>query len=122
MTMTMTMTMNEKKKWEIWLAKVHFDDYPEIFKVRPVLLTSSEADSDGNFVCLFITSKEKKGPKDYTIRKWKEAGLKKESTITSRILKIPPKDFGKKKVGQLSLSDIWEVEARWTENWIRRFE
>lgn len=64
--------------WEIWLARVKFEDSPEI-KERPVVITSS-----GNVfvVALKVTSTAPRNVwGEYQILEWQYAGLDHQSTI-----------------------------------------
>lgn len=69
--------MNE---WEIWLAKVSFEDNPNVIKNRPVLILQNNT---AIFISAKITSHAPRNdfPGEYKIIEWETAGLKKESTI-----------------------------------------
>ena len=87
------MTTLPLNKWDIWLAKIAFEDAPEIIKNRPVLVINNNTFL---VLSLKITSHS---PRDnysgeYQIIKWREAGLLKPSTIrTSKKLFLPPDKF-----------------------------
>lgn len=67
-------------KWEIWLAQVAFEDFPERHKKRPVLVLQT-----GTVVILStkITGHEPRSYcwGEYKIIDWRGAGLVKQSTI-----------------------------------------
>lgn len=95
-------------KWEIWLAKVKFEDEPNKVKERPVLVISPEQ----CFILSFkITSHKPRynDRLDYPIKKWAEVGLQKQSTIRiSKLLQLIKKDFTHK-IGRLHPIDILAV-------------
>jgi hypothetical protein len=79
-------------KWQLWLARLHFMDKPQISKRRPVLVI----DVDGNEATVVkITSHEPRDePGEYAIIEWREAGLLKPSTIrTSQIFRLSLNDL-----------------------------
>lgn len=96
-TMT-TLSMNEIQEWEVWRAKVRYEDDPKKSKKRPVLVIPSERNSYDGIACLKITSQGKKIEIDYTIPNWKELGLTEGSTILigREPLWIPRKDLIKR--------------------------
>jgi len=97
--------MNNPVKWEIWLAKVKFEDQPKVTKTRPVLVIDKQM---GYVISLKITSHPPRNnfEKEYEIIGWKQAGLDKVSTIrASKILKMKDKDFVHK-IGRLGAADI----------------
>lgn len=65
--------MNE---WEIWLAKVSFEDNPNVIKNRPVLILQNNT---AIFISAKITSHAPRNdfPGEYKIIEWETAGLKK---------------------------------------------
>ena len=98
--------MNE---WEIWLAKVSFEDNPNVIKNRPVLILQ-------NNTAIFISAKIKSHaprndfPGEYKIIEWETAGLKKESTIRlSKLLPLQKQDFIHK-LGKLQALDQFNVQ------------
>jgi len=61
---------------QIWLTYLHFIDYPEIGKVRPVLIVNNNI-NEATAVVVKITSKPpRKDSGDIAITDWKSAGLK----------------------------------------------
>lgn len=98
-----------KNKWDIWMAKVAFEDEPNKVKERPVLILE---DGTAYTIVLKITSKEKRNEKEYQILKWKEAGLSKPSTIRiGKRLQLFDSDFTRR-LGKLSAYDIIEVTKK----------
>lgn len=96
-------------KWEIWYAKVKFEDNPSVVKERPVLVIENRGDYC--IVALKITSHEPREGYDneYGIQQWAEAGLKKTSTIRgTKFLKLTLNDFVNKR-GMLQTADILQV-------------
>ena len=79
--------MNKPQIWDIYNADVFFEDKIEK-KTRPVLVID-----EINYICLSlkITHNTKRvGIDEYTIVKWKEAGLDTKSNV--RISKLIPLD------------------------------
>lgn len=92
-------------KWEVWFAKVAFDDNPTKMKERPVLIID---DRNCCILSLKITSHMPRTnfSGEYSLVKWKEAGLHRQSTVrTSKRLKLIEKDFVHK-IGRLHPVDI----------------
>jgi mRNA interferase MazF len=105
--------MTTPNKWEIWLAHVMFEDGTAL-KKRPVLVISPEL---AYIISLKITthSPREEFEGEYQIIKWREAGLKKQSTVrVSKILKMTANDFIHK-IGILSPNDAYEVQILWDE-------
>lgn len=98
-----------KKKWEIYLADVPFEDMPQS-KVRPVIVLE---DSVLVVDCLKMTSQPPR-PGEYVLKEWKAAGLLKPTTVRiSKRLALKPCLF-RKRIGSLQLADILEIEKRLT--------
>jgi len=108
-------TMNKPKQWEIWTAQFAYEDAPNIKKFRPILVIENK-----EFYPILgakITSHKIRNnyPGEYSIKKWKEAGLTKESTIRlSKRLLLEEIDF-KEKIGRLSPIDILGVQEKFKE-------
>ena len=68
------------QKWEIWLATVYFDDNPTQAKNRPVIVIDVTALYI--YVAIKVTGTAPRAgyPKEYAIKNWLYAGLKKPST------------------------------------------
>lgn len=95
------------KRYDIFLAEVPFDDV-EGSKVRPVLILDERVYL---ISCLSITSNTSR-PEDYVIRQWKEAGLRKPSSI--RILnelELEPSMLDRR-IGSLQPIDIIGLQNR----------
>lgn len=96
------------QKWEIWLANVRFEDKPDEYKLRPVLVIDKE---NIYFLSFKMTSHK---PRDnyfgeYSIQFFQEAGLKKPTVIRlSKKLLLLEKEFINK-IGKLHPYDINEV-------------
>lgn len=96
------------KRWEIWWAKVKFEDSEEV-KRRPVLII------DSNIVAIaFKMTSTDRGdrPPNYQVREWKEAGLTKETSIRlDKVLRLKPNDFDSK-IGELTERDKLIISNR----------
>lgn len=95
------------KKWDIYLANVPFEDIPQS-KCRPVIILD---DSAILVDCVKMTSKPPRSG-EYILQKWKEAGLKKETTVRiSKRLALSQTSFIKH-IGSLHPVDIIEIAKR----------
>lgn len=95
--------------WEIWWAKVKFEDDPSMIKERPVLVISVE---NASYISLKMTSSEPRPDfqGEYQVVEWKQAGLTKPTVIrSSKVLELFKRDFGTK-IGNLPLQDILNVQ------------
>ena len=95
-------------KWELWWAKVAFEDDPAKSKVRPVLVI---APGVAYILSLYVTSKDARTyvEGDHKVRYWKESGLGSPSTIrTSKKLRLVSADFTGK-IGRLHHADVRAV-------------
>lgn len=102
--------MMPPKKWEIWLAKVKFEDDLSIVKDRPVLVIDKNTFL---FISLKITSHAPRTNCDgeYEIIYWQQAGLRKQSTIrVSKHLDLIESDFIHK-IGRLHPQDVLNVQT-----------
>lgn len=82
------------QKWEIWLATVYFDDNPTQAKNRPVIVIDVTALYI--YVAIKVTGTAPRAgyPKEYAIKNWLYAGLKKPSTARcSKIIQIPKSEM-----------------------------
>lgn len=94
-------------KWDVFLADVPFEDIQES-KLRPVIVLE---DAIVLVDCLKMTSQL---PRDgeYVLKMWKEAGLKKPTTVRiSKRLVLNPSAF-RKRIGSLHPIDIIEIQKR----------
>jgi PemK-like protein. len=93
------------KKWEIWRARVVYDDDIRQYKNRPVLIY----DDQKIYVLSFkITSHAPRSnfPGEYRIKQWHIAGLDGESTVRlSKAIHLKDQDFIGQ-IGRLHRSDI----------------
>ena len=94
-------------QFDIYLAEVPFEDI-DGSKIRPVLILENKAFL---ITCLPITSNTSR-PEDYVIKKWKEAGLIRPSSI--RFLSMIDLDPSMilKRIGKLEPIDIIEIQSR----------
>ncbi|MDR1358791.1 MAG: hypothetical protein LBJ48_05505 [Coriobacteriales bacterium] len=95
----------------IYLAKVYFDDKPDVYKVRPVVLIDK---AEALFLVLKITSSIVQGePQSYYLNNWRECGLNVPSSVVlSHLYQIPPEDlFCDRHLGSLCKSDIQAIKV-----------
>ena len=96
-------------RWEVWYAKVAYEDDITKVKERPVLVME-------NRICYVLSLKiTSHAPRanfsgEYSLVKWKEAGLHKQSTVrTSKRIRLIETDFIHK-IGRLHPVDIIGIE------------
>ena len=105
----------EIKPYDLWFAKVAHEDEPEVCDDRPVLVIDEKK---GIYAALKITSTKPRQDfwGEYTIKKWRQAGLSNPSTIRiSKFLRLETDDF-RRKIGTLRMVDIIGVQNY--INWI----
>lgn len=96
-------------RWDIYFANVPFEDVPQS-KPRPVIILD---DSVVIIDCLKMTSQPPR-PGEYVLQYWKEAGLKKPTTVRlSKRLALQPSAFIRR-LGSLHPIDIIEIQKRLT--------
>jgi hypothetical protein len=96
------LNMTAFKAWEIWLARVVFEEIPES-KTRPVLIIPVEG---SGLVQVKLTGTPPRDQFEHRIICWRKAGLSKETTIrTSKLSEIKDEDLIRK-IGDLSAPDI----------------
>ena len=97
------------KQWEIYWAKVRFEDSPEV-KTRPVVIINANIVA---IVCLKITSQNRGDePPEYSIREWQKAGLPKESYIRhDKYIRLQREDLVEK-IGRLDEKDQLILQHR----------
>ena len=91
-------------------AFVYYEDNPLIGKIRPVLVISPE---EIFVLSLKMTSHPPRYsyPGEYSVIKWKEAGLSKPTTVrASKILKIRYEDIIRIR-GRLDESDMFQIRV-----------
>lgn len=97
------------KRYEIWWARVKFEDSPEV-KKRPVLIWN-----DCAFVLIAykMTSTDRGDNRDeFKVEYWKEAGLTKETTIRiTSVLRLEKADLVSQ-IGELDYRDRLRFELR----------
>lgn len=95
------------EKWDIYLAKVSFEDNPDEAKIRPVVISSN-----GNaFIVAFYTTSQspKPGYPCYTIKHWQQAGLNRQSNIRlDKAIKLPHTAIISR-IGRLTDQDIMHI-------------
>ena len=93
-------------QWSVWTARVYFEDQPEVYKVRPVVIYNETA-----FCCtsLKVTSKEKNDCFHVPIIQWSKAGLDKPSWIdVSKTIRLPKEQLIEE-IGVLDTEDVLSV-------------
>ncbi|MCL2226264.1 MAG: hypothetical protein FWB97_01350 [Oscillospiraceae bacterium] len=89
------------KKWELWLAKVKYEDDPNTVKIRPVLIVAPQ---EVLVIAFKMTGTER--IQDYKVKDWQGAGLDKETFIrVSLRLALQEHDLSSK-IGMLQPNDI----------------
>ena len=96
------------KQYEIWRAKVRFEDSDEV-KERPVLIWNSAA-----YVIAYKMTGTDRGDDadEFQVRYWKEAGLDKPTTIRIRKLLRLTEDDLIRIIGVLDKRDQLRFELR----------
>lgn len=95
------------KKWDIYLAYVRYEDIPG-GKKRPVLVVDDD-NTAYPISCLKMTGQPRRDG-EYTLIKWREAGLHKETTVRiGKRLNVLEADFIAK-IGSLDPVDILKIE------------
>lgn len=91
-----------KNQWDIWSAKVYFENDPAQFKNRPVIVLDEDT-----FLCtaLYVTSKEKDERYAYKLLDWEGAGLKTQSYVKLEPIELNSSDFNSY-IGTLRNIDI----------------
>lgn len=95
--------------WEVWFAKVKFEDNPQIVKNRPVLVLEN---NQCYLLSLKITSHTPRNNYlgEYALSHWQDAGLSKPSTVRiSKRLKLVLSDFVFK-TGRLHPVDMMNIQ------------
>lgn len=92
-------------KYSLYYAKVKYEDDSNQFKVRPVIVIENKGHS---VLCYKVTGTEprenQKG--EYTIKDWRQAGLRKPSTIrATKSISYQP-NILVKYIGKLTYKDI----------------
>ena len=104
------MAGTDPQKWEIWLATVYFEDNPTQAKERPVIVIDITASYIYVAIKVTGTAPRLKYAKEYAIRNWAYAGLRKASTARcSKILRIPRSEMIHY-IGTLHPVDIMEIQ------------
>lgn len=89
--------MSGFKRWDVWWARVAYEDDPSKSDMRPVVIYAENK----SFILSLkgtTTPPRKNYPGECVLEKWKEAGLPKETTIrTNKRLELIESDFIKKR-------------------------
>ena len=102
----------EINQWDIWLVDFPLEENPKIFLPRPVVVLNVEPIQ---LLSLKITKHKPRDKYDVIIHKWREAGLKYESTArVSKIIRLSHLKF-KYKLGVLDEFDRNNVENSFIE-------
>ena len=97
------------EKWEIWDAIVAYEEDGNQTEIIPVLVY--EVKDDNNIIAFKMTSHEKRNDRECEVRKWKEAGLDKETVIrTDKVLRLKKANFQNKR-GKLQFVDIFRFDS-----------
>lgn len=93
--------------WDIWLAKVEFEDVQDI-KIRPVVVIKEDI---VYVLSIKLTTHEPRYSfsGEYRLQFWKESGLKCQTTARlTKTLRIDKNNFIKK-IGRLHPTDRFEI-------------
>ena len=105
--MMIGMYMLKYKRWEVWFAKVKFEDSEEI-KKRPVLILN---ENNGLAISLKMTSQKPRDNSDYALKHWIKAGLDRETVVrTSKLCHLMDIDFDRK-LGRISEYDALQIQT-----------
>lgn len=101
------------KQWEVWMAKVRFEDMPEEIKIRPVVITDA---GEVYVIALKVTSHPPRNVwGEYPLVFWQSAGLSKPSTVRiSKRLRLEERDLVRK-LGRLHPMDIIAIQGIMTK-------
>ena len=94
------------ERWAVCTAKVYFEDSPNEFKIRPVIILG-----DRGFVCesLKVTSQPKNDSRHIKLSQWQAAGLDKPSWVDiSKTIRIPPEEI-MGEIGILDSEDVFNI-------------
>ena len=102
------MMTSEPQKWEVWLAKVKFEDTNDV-KKRPVLVCDVQS---SYIISLKMTGQKPRSNYygEYALNDWQIAGLRKPTTVRcSKKLRLFSSDFIHK-IGRCSAKDINNIK------------
>ncbi|MFR3298651.1 MAG: type II toxin-antitoxin system PemK/MazF family toxin [Fusobacterium sp.] len=98
---------------EVWFAKFPYEDEPDKFKYRPVIILDNGNIEELKVLVVKVTTKERK--EDVPIIYWQEAKLRfKSFARTAKFLLLPQEDF-KFKIGDLHPDDLSLIETSFIE-------
>ena len=103
------MSNDEIRPYDLWFAKVAYEDDPEMCDDRPVLVIDEKR---GIYAALKVTrtSPRENFWGEYSVKRWKQAGLSSPSTIRiSKLLKLAQEDF-RRKIGSLRAVDVAGIQ------------
>ena len=94
-------------QWEVWLARVRFEDSPEV-KPRPVVVVGGGE----VFVCAYKVTSHPPRPVwgEYVLKQWQAIGLRRESTVRlSKRIRLESRDMIHR-IGTLDPIDILSIQ------------
>lgn len=97
------------ERWDIWRARVRYEDSDES-KERPVLIMNSNL----YMISAFKMTGTNRGDSfpEHRIKKWKEAGLDKETSVRlDKALRLD-KSVLVSRIGRLAVEDIFQIEQK----------
>ena len=94
--------------WDIYWARVAFEDDPATIKMRPVIVSR---DGGAFIMSYYATTKSPKPGYDcYPVKHWQQAGFKEQTVIRlDKRLRLLPSDF-QGYIGRLSEQDILLIQ------------
>ncbi len=100
------------QKGDVVLVPFPFTDLSKT-KVRPAVVVSTLGyeQATGSIIIAMLTSKAYTTPHDYRLSDWQQANLVKATWVRSKLATVDP-HLVVHTIGQLSSSDLQEVEAR----------
>ena len=116
----MMMSNNQPLPYEVWRLAFYFDDKPDVFKYRPIVILDINSDTGEVLVAgAKVTSPPPRTdcPGEVALQHWKEAGLLTPSVVRcTKIAQFCLSDFdGCSRYGRLSKDDEIAVTNALTE-------
>ena len=97
------------ERWDIWRARIKYEDSDES-KERPVLIMNNSV----YMISAFKMTGTDRGDNfpEHRIKKWKEAGLDKETSVRlDKALRLD-KSVLISRIGHLAVEDIFQIEQK----------
>lgn len=110
------MLLNPPNPWDIWMAEVSYEENPNRFKTRPVIILEQdeECTDENAWLAIYITSQVAKyrNRNDSVILEWQKEGLDKPSiALCAEILQLYETDLQRTRpIGYCSAYDINRIE------------